>query len=98
MVPTSQDYVEKCMLLIFRKGTYASRQNGRVLIVTHKGDFRETIEEIWNHKHLSLFANFHTEGEVERALTSADFREVEVYAKEAYYDFPKERVIAKATK
>ncbi len=69
-----------------------------MLIVTHKGDFQNIIETIWSQKGLKLFANFYVEEEIKQPLLEAGFREVEVFARPAYYEFPKERLIAKAVK
>ena len=40
--------------------------------MTHKGNFQDTIKEIWNHKNLALFANFHSEDEIEQSLKETD--------------------------
>jgi ubiquinone/menaquinone biosynthesis C-methylase UbiE len=74
------------------------KSSGRLLIVTHKGKLQDTIREIWSHQNLELYVNFHSEEEIEHALKDTDFTKIEVSAKEAYYDFPKERIIATCSK
>ena len=74
------------------------KPGGKALIVTHKGDMNETHTEIWGHRGLSIFANFHLEAELSEPAEAAGFHIDEIYSREAYYPFPEERIIMRISK
>jgi ubiquinone/menaquinone biosynthesis C-methylase UbiE len=60
--------------LIFKEFYRLLRPKGRLLLVTHKGTFCDTISDIWGHSGLKLYANFHIEEEIAEPLKMLDSR------------------------
>ena len=74
------------------------KPNGKILLVTHKGIFTDTLRKLWGYDDLEIFATFYLEDEIERLFTDADFSIERLESKPTVYKFPKERIITLAIK
>jgi SAM-dependent methyltransferase len=83
---------------LFKEYFRVLKPEGIILLVTHKGEYENTFSEIWGHKGLSIFANFHKKSELENPCLTAGFETIDIFSKESYYDFPKERLVLFAKK
>ena len=83
---------------VFKEFHRILKPNGKLLIMNHKGKEKTIIKEIWDHKGLKLFLNFSMEKEIEQLLIKHQFRIDKLESKKAYYKYPKERIIAFATR
>lgn len=83
---------------LFKEFFRVLKPEGIMLLVTHKGDYVNTFSEIWGHKGLLIFANFHITSELENPCLAAGFEIIDIFSKESYYDFPEERLVLFAKK
>lgn len=86
-IPKSQNH------LFFRECRRILKPGGRLLLMTHKGNLKQTFTDLWNQKGLKLFANFHMEEELISSALSEKLKVEFCRSKNSHYPFPEERII-----
>lgn len=79
--------------LVFKEFKRILKPGGKLLVVTHKGGYENTITNLWGHENLSLFANFHNEKEIAAAASATGFKTDKLSSSKSFYEFPEERLI-----
>ena len=90
----SKEYLLKVFLEYHR----ILKPKGKVMLVTHKGTFTDTLTTLWGHDDLELYASFHLENEIERLFVDGGFAIDRLESRDTVYEFPKERIVALAEK